>query len=73
MDLKEQLNGIQHIGIPTNDIEATIDFYKALGFEIAFRTVNEEADEEVAFLAIIIISHQKRKVSARPVQIFHQN
>ena len=34
----------QHIGIPTNDIEATIDFYKALGFEIAFRTVNEEAD-----------------------------
>ena len=25
MDLKEQLNGIQHIGIPTNDIEATID------------------------------------------------
>ena len=27
MNLKEQLNGIQHIGIPTNDIEATIDFY----------------------------------------------
>ena len=44
MNLKEQFNGIQHIGIPTNDIEATIDFYKALGFEIAFRTVNEEAD-----------------------------
>ena len=52
MNLKEQLNGIQHIGIPTNDIEATIDFYKALGFEIAFRTVNEEADEEVAFLKL---------------------
>ena len=29
-----------------------IDFYKALGFEIAFRTVNEEADEEVAFLKL---------------------
>ena len=29
MNLKEQFNGIQHIGIPTNDIEATIDFYKA--------------------------------------------
>ena len=47
MNLKKQ-----HIGIPTNDIEATIDFYKALGFEIAFRTVNEEADEEVAFLKL---------------------
>ena len=31
MDLKEQLNGIQHIGIPTNDIEKTIDFYQTLG------------------------------------------
>ena len=52
MNLKEQLNGIQHIGIPTNDIEATIDFYEVLGFEIAFRTVNEEADEKVAFLKL---------------------
>ena len=52
MDFKEQLNGIQHIGIPTNDIEKTIDFYQALGFEIAFRTVNEEADEKVAFLKL---------------------
>ena len=52
MGLKEQLNGIQHIGIPTNDIEATIDFYKALGFKIAFLTVNEEADEKVAFLKL---------------------
>ena len=52
MDLKEQLNGIQHIGIPTNDIEKTIDFYQTLGFEIAFRTVNEEVDEKVAFLKL---------------------
>ena len=43
MNLKEQLNGIQHIGIPTNDIEATIDFYEVLGFEIAFRTYENKA------------------------------
>lgn len=49
MNLKEQLNGIQHIGIPTNDIEATIDFYEVLGFEIAFRTVNEEAVKRLLF------------------------
>ena len=29
--LREQLNGIQHVGIPTNDIEATIEFYGKLG------------------------------------------
>ena len=52
MNLREQLNGVQHIGIPTNDIEKTIEFYKKLGFEIAFQTVNEEANEKVAFLKL---------------------
>ena len=32
MELREQLNGIQHVGIPTNDIEMTIAFYEKLGF-----------------------------------------
>ena len=52
MNLKEQLNGIQHIGIPTNDIEKTIAFYQKLGFEIALQTANEEANEKVAFLKL---------------------
>ena len=38
--------GLQHIGMPTNDIERTIRFYEALGFEVAFRTDNK--GEEVA-------------------------
>ena len=63
MNLKEQLNGIQHIGIPTNDIEATIDFYETLGFKIAFHTVNEEAGEKVAFLKLntLVLRHMKIK------------
>ena len=52
MNLKEQLNGSQHIGIPTNDIEKTIEFYKKLGFETALQTINEEAGEKVAFLKL---------------------
>ena len=50
--LRKQLNGIQHVGIPTNDIEATIEFYGKLGFEVALQTVNEEANEKVAFLKL---------------------
>ena len=52
MELKRLMSGIQHVGIPTNDIEATISFYEKLGFEIALRTVNEEADEKVSFLKL---------------------
>ena len=29
--LRKQLNGIQHVGIPTNDIETTVEFYRRLG------------------------------------------
>lgn len=52
MKLKEQLNGIQHVGIPTNDIEKTIRFYETLGFEVAFQTVNEGADEKAMSLSL---------------------
>ena len=47
MELREQLNGIQHVGIPTNDIEMTIAFYEKLGFEIAFRT-----DDGIMYLSV---------------------
>ena len=41
MNLQTYTTGIQHIGIPTNDIEKTIEFYKKLGFETALQTINE--------------------------------
>ena len=42
--------GVQHIGVPTNDIEKTIAFYTALGFEVAHRADNN--GEQVAFLRL---------------------
>ena len=42
--------GLQHIGVPTNDLEKTIAFYEALGFTVALRTAN--GDEQVAFLRL---------------------
>ena len=36
MTFKDISTGLQHIGMPTNDIEKTIRFYEALGFEVAF-------------------------------------
>lgn len=50
MSVKNYVNGLQHIGVPTNDIEKTIAFYESLGFECVMRTVNEAAKEPVAFL-----------------------
>lgn len=50
MNIKDFTTGVQHIGIPTNDIEKTIEFYHTLGFTTVFRTVN--GTEEVAFLQL---------------------
>ena len=52
MNLQDYATGIQHVGIPTNDMEATVSFYHQLGFETAFETINEETDEKVVFLKL---------------------
>lgn len=52
MTIKQMINGLQHLGLPTNDIEKTIAFYESLGFDIALRTVNEPVNEQVAFLRL---------------------
>lgn len=50
MSFSKVATGLQHIGIPTNDLKKTIDFYVSLGFEVAHQTAN--GDEQVAFLRL---------------------
>ena len=74
MELKEQLNGVQHIGIPTNDIEETIRFYETLGFEVVFRTVNTQANEKVAFLklsSLVIETYENKAAKMQAGAIDH--
>lgn len=51
MDLSKEFaansTGIQHLGIPTNDLKKTIDFYKSLGFKPVF-----ENEGRVCFLEL---------------------
>lgn len=74
MNLQTYTTGVQHIGIPTNDIEKTIEFYKNLGFEIAFQTINEEADEKVAFLklkTLVIETYENKQAKLTNGSIDH--
>ena len=52
MSFPQVLTGVAHIGIPTNDLDKTIVFYKKLGFVSALETVNKAAGERVAFLQL---------------------
>lgn len=64
MNIKDFTTGVQHIGIPTNNIEETINFYQTLGFTTALRTIN--GTEEVAFLQLhnlVIETYQNRQAA----------
>ena len=52
MENKYGIVGIAHVGLPTNDLQKTVEFYKSLGFEEIMQTYNEKAGEKVAFLQI---------------------
>lgn len=50
MTIKDYCTGIQHIGVPTDDLEQTVAFYEKLGFTQMLRTDNQ--GEQVAFLQL---------------------
>lgn len=50
MEWNTNLKGLQHIGIPTNDMDATVEFYEKIGFEIAHEA--KDGDVRVVFLKL---------------------
>lgn len=41
MKITDYMTGIQHLGLPVKDMDATLEFYEKLGFEIIYSTVYE--------------------------------
>ena len=50
-NFKKNVTGIQHLGIPTRDIRATMDFYRDLGFE----TIWENGEVSFMQLGTLVI------------------
>lgn len=74
MKVSEFTTGIQHVGIPTNDIEKTISFYKSLGFSIELQTTNESSGEKVAFLNLknlVLETYENKQATGKCGAIDH--
>lgn len=72
MEIKDFCKGVQHIGIPTNDIEKTKAFFAKIGFEVAFSTIN--GTEKVAFLRLgnlVIETYQNGQAAMKPGAVDH--
>ena len=46
MSFPQVLTGVAHIGIPTNDLDKTIAFYKKLGLISSFRKTLPQKNQE---------------------------
>ncbi len=47
MGAEQWITGMQHIGIPTSDLKATIAFYEGLGFQVTHRNKAGSGDDLV--------------------------
>jgi len=64
--MKEFLEKLHHIGIPTTDMDSTIDFYTKLGGEIIFEKVDEDDGNpcrvtHIRFSDLIIELYEREK------------
>lgn len=70
MSILSYATGIQHIGLPTGDLQKTLDFYTDMGFDIAWRSENGR----VAFLkyqTIVIETYYSPEAAEKPGAIEH--
>lgn len=73
MNASEFVTGIQHIGLPTGDLENTIKFYESLGFTVALRT-EDPSGCKVAFLKLknlTIETYESDAPAGKPGAIDH--
>jgi lactoylglutathione lyase len=74
MEMKTKITGIQHVGIPTNDIGKSMQFYRSLGFEPVWQTVNPNNGEAVAFLQLgnlVMEIYENRQAAGKSGAIDH--
>lgn len=71
-EIGRHVTGLQHIGLPTNDMAATAAFYQSLGFALVHQADN--AGEKVCFFqlaGVCIEAYENGRAAGRPGAIDH--
>lgn len=72
MEWAENIKGLQHIGIPTNDMDKTVDFYTKIGFEVAHEAMDGEV--RVVFLKLkdlVLETYENHEAALRDGAVDH--
>ena len=74
MKVQDYVNGIQHLGIPTADLEKTTEFYTGLGFEIIFQRTDPNSGNTWVFYRlkdIVIEAYTRPSTAGVPGAVDH--
>jgi catechol 2,3-dioxygenase-like lactoylglutathione lyase family enzyme len=74
--MKKYLCGMHHIGLPTNNMDATIEFYSKLGAEIVFEKTVYEAGKSIRVVhlklsSLLIETYERSEISGVTGAIDH--
>lgn len=72
MDIQNLCTGFQHLGIPTANMDATLAFYKSIGFEETYSTLNDGC--KVYFLKLgdmVVETYESKSVADKTGAIDH--
>lgn len=72
MEWMKNFKGLQHIGIPTNNMDKTVEFYYKLGFKTALET--KDGDTRVVFLKfgdLVLETYENGQAKLRDGAIDH--
>lgn len=72
MNIEEICTGFQHLGLPTGNMDATLDFYKSIGFNTTYNTLNGSC--RVAFLQLgnmVIETYEAETIAGKSGAIDH--
>lgn len=74
MSFNDYCTGIQHIGIPTDDMDKTVSFYQSIGFHEALGAVNEKEHARVEFMQngnLMLETYESKDVCGKTGAIDH--
>lgn len=74
--MNDLIEGMHHIGLPTGDMDATVDFYGKLGAKVVFETKVMEGDQPVRVVHLqlsnlLIEAYERDSIPGVPGAVDH--
>lgn len=74
--MKNHIQRLHHVGMPTTNIKGTVDFYQSFGGEILFEKMDEDEGKPIKvvllrFCDITIEIYERTKITEKPGAIDH--